>query len=156
MTMIRVTRPWVTSLFVLAATFALAARAHAGAFGSQISSDVCPDAFATDNMSDPNTAPFANAATFDQCVRLCRQTGADCKAFSRRAAACDVSWAESTLRFNIADCVRITSTATDLRACDGSAKSTFQEQLAGFKSNLGVALSDCDNWDMVCENHCGL
>jgi hypothetical protein len=149
--MIRASRPWLTTIVILAA-LALVGRAQAGALGTQFASGVCSDAFATDSMSDPNTTGFPSAGV-DTCGRLCRSSRNDCKDFSKRAASCRTAWAEGIFKYNKANCAVVNAPA-DVKACVANESSALKSRTATFRDDLASALTACDTWGTTCLATC--
>ena len=147
-------RSSVSLVCVLTAVFALGGRAYAGATGTPFGSTVCPTVSATDNMGNPSTTGFQNADTVKACIKLCGQAASLCRAFAKRGASCGVAWAGTVLSFNKANCLIVTSNATDLKACNQSAVANHASNVSGFKDELVAALADCDTWRATCELSC--
>jgi hypothetical protein len=147
-------RSWLSLVCVLTAVFALGGRAYGGATGTPFGSNVCPAIDATLNMGNPTATGFQSAATVKDCIKLCDRAASLCRSFSKRSTSCDAAWAGTVLSFNKANCLIVTSNATDRRACIQSSNANHDSMITGFKSSLVTALANCDGWKATCEASC--
>ena len=147
-------RPWLSLGFVLVLVFAVGGRAHAGATGSPIGTDVCGGLEPTSNMNDPNTTGFNNASSVKACLKLCAAAAAQCHAFAKRSESCFTQWASQNALFGRANCTIVTSNSADLKVCNADVANTHAEIISEIKGEFVTGLSECDSWKSVCESTC--